>query len=173
MSMKFISYFAVLMACVLLTGCGFEPLYGGAPTASAGRTVPQGLDQVDINLIPNAEGVFLRNALMDRFYQSGYPAQPAYTLTIDEIKQSKSDFDITIDSEATRRQLTLSTRLILSEVGTLKPVLERKVKIVTSYDVIGSQFSTRIAEDDARKAALNDLARQIETHIALFLSQGR
>jgi LPS-assembly lipoprotein len=163
--------FLLLAPCLLLlSACGFEPVYG-TKAGAQGVTPAQGLDQIDIQLIPDAEGVYLRNALIDRFYQGGYPANPRYSLSVDPIKQSKSDYDITVESEATRRQLTLRTRLILRETGKAEAVLTRDVKIVTSYDVIGSQFNTRIAEEDARRAGLNDLARQIETEIALFLGR--
>lgn len=144
-------------------------MYGSA--ASTGMTAEQGLDKIDIALIPNAEGVFLRNELIDRFYQNGYPADPLYTLIMTEIRETESDFDVTIESEATRRQLTLTTTLQLTDLKTGETILTRPLKTVTSYDVIGSQFATRIAEEDARKAALRDIARQAEMQISLFLGR--
>lgn len=161
--------FTLLGCLFLLSGCGFQPVYGTA--SSAGQTAEQGLDQVDIALIPDAEGVYLRNALIDRFYQNGYPVQPRYRLAIDKIVQSESDYDVTIESEATRRQLTLYATVQLMDVTKTEPLFRRELRTVTSYDVIGSQFTTRVAEEDARKAALNDLARQIETQVALFLAR--
>lgn len=160
----------LLVTCnLLLTSCGFQPLYGSAGAQSQ-ITAEQGLDQVDIALIPDAEGVYLRNALIDKFYRYGYPAQPRYELRVAKIEQEESDFDVTIESEATRRQLTLYAQVSLMGAGNPEPLFTRHLRAVTSYDVIGSQFTTRVAEEDARKAALNDLARQIETQVSLFLS---
>jgi LPS-assembly lipoprotein len=168
---KFMTRLLQLATCtLLLTSCGFQPMYGTAGTQSQ-ITAEQGLDQVDIALIPDAEGVYLRNALIDRFYQNGYPAQPRFRLTVDKIVQSESDFDVTIESEATRRQLTLFATVQLTDVTKTEPLFKRELRTVTSYDVIGSQFTTRVAEEDARKAALSDLARQIETQVSLFLSR--
>jgi LPS-assembly lipoprotein len=151
---------------------GFRPMYGTAATHRQ-MTAEQGLDQVDIALIPNAEGVYLRNELIDRFYQNGYPAQTALYDPDGRLKsvQTESDFDVTVESEATRRQLTLSSSLQLTDIKTGAMVLNRPLKTVTSYDVIGSQFATRIAEEDARKAALRDIARQAEMQISLFLGR--
>lgn len=168
-------------ALLLLASCGFEPMYGSyAPSASlptadgsAPGTVESALDQVQIALIPDAEGVYLRNLLIDRFYRNGYPASPAYTLSVAKIAQSRSDLDITVESEATRRLLTVTTAMILTDNATNAKMLERTFKVVNSYDVIGSQFSTRVGEQDAMEAALADIARQIELQITLFLNRGR
>lgn len=166
---------------LLLAACGFEPMYGSyapatsAPTAdgAAPVSVETALDQVQIGIIPNAEGVYLRNLLIDRFYRGGYPAAPAYTLQIGTINQTRSDLDITFESEATRRLLTVTTSMTLVDNATKSRLLERSFKVVNSYDVIGSQFSTRVGEQDALEAALADIARQVELQISLYLNRGR
>lgn len=170
-----------LSFALLLAACGFEPMYGSyapaasVPTAdgSAPAAVENALDQVQIALIPDAEGVYLRNLLIDRFYRNGYPASPAYTLSLSKIAQSRSDLDITIESEATRRLLTVTASMVLIDNATSAKMLERTFKVVNSYDVIGSQFSTRVGEQDALESALADIARQVELQITLFLNRGR
>ena len=151
---------------LFLTACGFTPMYG-----SEGQNAAAGLDKVEIATIPDAEGVFLRNALIDRFYQDGYPVSPAYRLEISKIAEQGRDLDITIESEATRKQVYLSTTLNLFDKTTGQSVLSRSLTALTSYNVLGTQFTTRISESDAREAALNDLARQIETQVALYLKK--
>lgn len=168
----------ICLTVLFLAACGFQPMYGShspaaAPSSSGGGAAPEaGLDQIEVGIIPDAEGVFLRNALIDRFYRSGYPANPAYTLNVSKVEQSRSDYDITRESEATRRQLSLTTSLQLVDNATGQTVLSRPLKVVSSYDVIGSQFTTRVAEQDALEAALTDLARQIELQLALFFNRG-
>jgi LPS-assembly lipoprotein len=148
-------------------------MYGAHTPAPAGQGEPEAtLSQVSIGNIPNAEGVLLRNLLIDRFYRNGYPVNPPYSLRVGEIQQTRSDLDITIESEATRRLLTVLTHITVVDNATQAVMLERDVKVVNSYDVIGSQFTTRIAEQDALKAALNDMARQIELQMTLFLNRG-
>lgn len=158
---------AVLTGFLLfLTACGFTPMYG-----SEGQNAAAGLDKVEIATIPDEEGVFLRNALIDRFYQNGYPASPAYRLEISRIAEQERDLDITIESEATRKQVYLTTTLNLIDKSAGKSVLTRNLTAITSYNVLGTQFTTRISESDAREAALNDLARQIELQTALYLKK--
>lgn len=157
-------------ALLLLASCGFTPMYGSA-AGGTGVSATAGLDRVDISIIPDGSGVFLRNDLIDRFYQNGYPSSPTHTLTVTRIEELGRDLDITIESEATRKQIKLTTTLTLIDKASGTSVLSRKVTAITSYNVVSTQFATRISEDDAREAALHDLARQIETQVALYFKK--
>lgn len=156
-----------LLFLLSLAACGFSPMYG-AKTGGGGVDATAGLDRVDIAVIPDATGVYLRNILIDNFYRGGYPASPAYTLTVTRIHETENNLDVTRDSESTRKQIKLRTKMILSDKATGKPLLNRDLVTVTSYNVLGSQFTTRVSEADAREAALADLARQIENQIVLY-----
>lgn len=160
---------AVFCLPFLLSACGWQPVYGTpGPAGSGPATAEDRLDSIEISTIPDAEGVYLRNALIDRFYRNGYPAMPLYRLQLSKINETTQDFDITVESEATRRQLRLSTVLVLTDLQTGQKVLERNLSAVTSYNVLESEFATRVSEQDGRESALNDLARQTELQIALF-----
>lgn len=162
--------FLPLMLIIFLAACGFSPMYGSGK-GSMGVSAIEGLDTVDIALIPDQKGVALRNILIDRFYQGGYPATPAYTLKVSEILERESDLDITIESEATRKQIKLNADMVLSDHKTGQIVLSRQLYATTSYNVLGSQFTTRVSEGDAREAALADLARQIEMQVSLYFKR--
>ena len=163
----------LLSALVVLTlaACGFSPMYGSRGAGASGLSATQGLDQVEISVIPDQTGVYLRNILTDNFYQNGYPASPRYRLDVTAVSENISDLDITIDSESTRRQITMSTTINLIDLGTNQVVMTRVVTALTSYNVLGSQFTTRVSESDAREAALADLARQIESQTALYFKR--
>lgn len=166
MLLRLNTFFLVL----LLMGCGFTPMYG-SKAENEQKSAVQKLSTVDIAVIPNANGVFLRNILIDQFYQNGYPQNPSYVLNINKIEEQKTDLDITIDSEATRKQIKLTTTMFLKDKNTDVVVLTRSLSAITSYNVLDSQFTTRISEQDVREAALADLARQIETQTILFLNR--
>lgn len=177
----------LILPCLILASCGWEPMYGGSVGSSGStnvgvgasmdftpksfQSVRAGLNRIEINAVRDAEGVYLRNALIDRFYSNGYPENPVYTLSIGDINQSTYDFDITVDSEATRRQLTVAASMTLIDKQTGEIALQRSVKSSSSYDVLGSQFTTRVAEQDVREAALDDIARQIEQQIVLYFKR--
>lgn len=159
------------LAILTLSACGFTPMYGSQSGAQSGMQAAAGLNQVEIDMIPNAEGVALRNHLIDRFYASGYPSNPRYRLAVAPIQQNIVNFDITIEDEATSRQVQLTTRFALRDEQTSEVVLERTIKGYASYNIIGSQFTTRVSEADAREAAIRDMARQIELQLALFFNR--
>ncbi len=167
--------FLQLTACnLLLTSCGFSPVYGTHSHNNASQAAPTskaGLNNVEILNIPNREGQLLRNALIDRFYTSGTPTNAKYTLKISPIQENIYNFDITIDSEATRRQLRLKTRMELIDNETNKTLVTQHLLSIASYNVLTSEFSTLVTEQSARKNALNDLARQIERQVALYFNK--
>ncbi len=154
-----------LVYFLLLTGCGFTPLYGGGAAPQAR------FDTVEIGNIPDREGQYLRNALIDRFYTQGRPSSPDHTLVVAPIVESLTDLDITKNSSATRAQLRLSTTMTLLENASGKPVLTRTLTSLNSYNILASQFTTRVSEENVREAALDDLARQIETQMALYFKR--
>jgi LPS-assembly lipoprotein len=163
----------LLPVLALLSGCGFQPMYGShanAPSVSGG-TAEAGLDQIAIAPIPNREGVFLRNALIDRFYRQGTPASPRYDLFMKEIGESKASLDITTSSETTRAQLTQTTLMTLQDRQTGKAVLTRTLTSITSYNILESEFASRVSQENARQSGLDDIARQAELQISLFLNR--
>lgn len=157
-----------LVLIPFLSACGFTPMYA---TSGKTSTVKSDLSQIEIGIIPDRSGQFLRNELIDRFYTGGYPATPKYALSVNPITERITDFDITVASEATRQQIKLSTTIRLTDVETNKNILTRSVTSITSNNILESEFSTIITEQSARDAALNDLARQIERQLALYFSK--
>ena len=162
--------FLPVIAAFILVSCGFSPMYGTA-SQNKSATVESKLSLIDIAIIPNREGQFLRNELMDRLYRNGIPSNPSYTLKVKAINEAVSNFDITIESEATRRQLRLTTNMVLEDNKTGEAVLKRSLQAITSHNVLESEFSTIVTEQSAREAALNDLARQIELQLTLHFSR--
>lgn len=166
-----ILYFLFLVSgfCLLASGCGFHPMYGKNKYTPV--SAEDFLAAVKIGNIPDYEGQFLRNALIDRFYRYERPENPVYALDVSRISETLADLDITKSSDATRGQLKLKTSLRLADLRTGKIVLERNLQAITSYNILGSEFASRVTEENARKNALEDLARQIELHISLYLKR--
>lgn len=166
-SLKILSGAALALA---LSGCGFQPMHGTAFQSEKQATVQEVLSQVEIGNIPDREGQYLRNALIDRFYTQGRPAYPKYELSVSEISESRTELDITKSSDATRAQLRLATAIQLTDTSSGEVLLTRNLHAVSSYNVLGSEFATRVSEKNTRENALQDLARQIELHIGLYLN---
>lgn len=167
--------YVFLLSLFALSACGFTPIYGdqSTPQTQEGSSLkPQfQFNHIAIAIIPNREGQFLRNALIDRFYTKGAPSNPTYELRMSYIREKIYDFDITLESEATRRQLQLSTTLTLIDTATKKTILSRSLTAIAANNVLESEFSTLVTEQYARENALNDLARQAERQISLHFTK--
>ena len=164
--------FALLACCLgFLAACGFTPLYG--QNGVDGKGVTAQFNDIQISNIPDRSGQILRNALIDRFYTHGRPVDATYTLNIPSIKETVTDLDITKNSDATRAQLILETSLILLDNQSGKAVLKRNLHAITSYNILQSQFTTRISEQSARENALQDLARQVEMQLGLYFKRAQ
>ena len=149
-----------------MSGCGFQPLYGTRSQNSISTV--SALQNTDIALIPNFEGQYLRNALIDQFYPNGYPQNAQYTLEIAPIQENRKDLDLTRVSDATRSELELSSRMLLRDKETGAVLMTRNINTTTSYNLLASEFSTRVSKTAARENLLDDMARQVERYLALY-----
>jgi LPS-assembly lipoprotein len=151
-----------------LTACGFTPLYGEKTAGSHNAE----LAHIAVDMIPDREGQILRNDLLDRFYVAGTgPAvSPRYRLQVARVNESYSELDITKSAEATRGQLLLTSSMVLIDTETGAAVLTRPLRAVTSFNILTSEFATRVTRQNARENALADLARQIELATKLYLT---
>ena len=150
-----------------LSACGFTPVY--STIGDNANAVSNELSDIKIALIPDQEGQMLRNSLIDRFYKNGYPTNPKYQLTVSKILETVKDLDVTITSDTTRAQLQLKSTFRLTNIKTEELVIDHKLRATTSYNVLGSEFATRVTERNARENAIEDLARQIERDISIYL----
>ena len=160
------------LTTIFLTGCGFTPMYGqhsaSEPTGQS-AAVSQQLSQIGIDIIPDREGQLLRNHLIDRLYRSGYPSTTIATLKVSKVNETRTELDLTKSSDATRAQLHLTATMTLQDTKG-KTLLNRSIQSVTSFNILGSEFASRVTEEAARENALRDLARQIELNLSLYYS---
>jgi hypothetical protein len=155
---KFATLFALITTMVTLVACGFHPVYGVNKHTNIG--VEQHLAQIHIGNIK------------DRFYRDERPNSPLYTLSIQNLRERITELDITKDAESTRGQLRTTARLVLTDQdGAI--LLERNVSSTASFNVLASEFTNRVSEQNTRENTLGDLARQIEQHIALYFKKAQ
>ena len=158
-----------LICVLLLTACGFHPVYGVNKYTPVGAETK--FHQIEISNIPDREGQYLRNALIDRLYRDGRPESPQYTLSLTPLNETQRDLDITIDSDTTRAQLRIETAMRLINNETKEVLINRALNSTASYNVLGSEFTNRVSEQSTRENILDDLARQVEMQISLYFKR--
>ncbi len=149
--------FAVCMMAIVISACGFRPLYQGTNTLAGGSSP---LDSVEIAEMRGSLGLFLKNALIDRFYHNGYPSNPRYTLKVNVIETYRN-IVIQKNDTTTRTQLVLRANYELIDRTTRKSIDSGSMRAVMAYNNLLSQYTTVVTQNDARDAAIRDLADKL------------
>ena len=157
-------HIALVFLLMMVTACGFTPVH----SPSGKNDVDVALSGIDIAIIPNREGQYVRNELIDRINYNGYATNPTHRLIVSPIKERSVEIGLDKDDEASRAQLRESTTMRLIDIQTNKVVLQRSVNSVTSYNILAGQFTTYVNEEDAREQALSALANNIVTELELY-----
>lgn len=149
----------------LLGGCGFEPMY--AETAQR-QQVSDAFADIEIANIPDRDGQYLRNELIDRLYTEGRPADAKYRLDVAPLKKDLYRQGITKDATYTRERMEISTTIKLVEKSTGKVVMERTPRAVGSYNLLDNQFGTLVSRDSLTNHLLAELGDSIQTSVSLY-----
>lgn len=168
----------VAAALVLLSACGFTPMYAAPDMAAhvdgakdgtgAPLSLAQALNAIAVEPIPERNGQILRNYLLDRLNRGGRPDVPLYRLSI-ALATPSSRSGIQQDDSATRQQLRLSATYRLHEIGTDRVLSSGVARVTVGFPVLVDEYATLIAERDAMDKGLQDLARDLEMRLGAYL----
>jgi LPS-assembly lipoprotein len=153
-----------------LAGCGFRPLYGRANTDASGVSVDRQMAGIRISAIANREGQQLHNALRDRFNPLGQPADSAYTLDINLTTRTYGTL-AKRDLSSTRRNVEMNAFYNLRD-SEGKIVMRDRSVITTGYDEFDDPLNDISAYEDTIRRSTLQLAEQIRTRVAVFLTAG-
>jgi LPS-assembly lipoprotein len=156
----------IVLALALLTGCGFQPLYA----EREGRSASEELAAVKIEPLPDRSGQLLYNALRDGLNPLGRPASPDYLLRI-TLEESSEELALRTDETATRVNVTWRAAFALFPIEGKEPVYQGVSRTITAFNVLDSPYATLTSSEDARARALNDIAREIRSRLAVFLTR--
>ncbi len=157
----------MIVAMVLIAGCGFEPLHG---QQQSGVNATSAMRQISVPPIPERLGQLLRIELTNRLSPSGPPRAPAFVLNV-SVSESKQNLAVRKDATATRANLIISAKFELTDAKTEESLLIGTIRSINSYDILDSDFATLSAESDARRREALDLATEIKSRLGIFLSQ--
>ena len=149
-----------------LSGCGFQPLYGG--TTAGGQRLSAVMASVDVVPIPGRVGQRLRNELIFHNTGGGNPAPTRYKLEI-AIKETVTDQLVEITGNATGQvyQLDAAFKLIDNNGRVL---YQGKAISRAPYNRFQEIFANVRARYDAENRAARTVAESVKTQVAAFLS---
>jgi LPS-assembly lipoprotein len=159
---------AVLLAVMLLlSGCGFHPLYGTPENGTASPT--DRLATVRIAPMSDRIGQQLHNMLRDRLNPGGQPRKPDFELRI-VLTESRQELSIRKDETASRANLIVAAQFALHDIATQQIVLRGQARSINSYNILTSQFATTSSELNARKRGLREVSEDIRTRLGIYFA---
>ena len=152
---------ALAAATLLLSACGFTPMYGTA----GGSPI---LARIAVTAQDTRLGYRLREQLEDALgWDRG--AQPLYRLTTETV-QSRRPLGRRIDDTATRYELTVRTTWTLTPAGAGTPLTGTETSTST-YAAADQPYAAIAAQQDGEDRAAAELARLIRIDILRALSE--
>ena len=156
---------AILVAALLLTGCGLHSLYGGGRSGLVAGT----LRSVTVAPIPGRSGWLVRNKLVDRLGESGEgPARYRLDVTLDD---NITAFGLRADRAATQERRTLRARYQLVDAANGTVLLDATAGSDAGIDIVSSESATVAAEQTAAEQLSEIVADQIVARLAIYAAR--
>lgn len=156
----------LLMAvAVVLTGCGFRPMYGSSP-GNAG--VSAELAAIAIPEATDRTGQLIRNDLISTM-KAGSGGNK-YTLTLKTTVKNQGVIKKTLPA-VTRQAVNIVVEYELMERASGNTITTGKTFSNVSYDVIRQPFADLQAQTDATERAALEVAGDIRTRLAAYFAK--
>lgn len=147
----------LLMIPLVLSACGFQPVYGTGGTGSALR------GKVEVSAPDDVESYWLvQNLEEDLGRNTSSALEYDLAVTVATTQQGQA---ITASNEITRYSIIGSANYTLTNKASGQIVASGKVDNFTGYSATGSTVETLASERDARHRLMNILADQITTQL--------
>lgn len=154
---------AVSALALLLTGCGFSPLY-------AQRGVTPGLSAIQVDAPQTRTGYLLREELDDAFARDlSRPATYRLALKVDEDRRARG---LRVDDVATRYEVLLRVDYALIPVGGgVAPLTQGRAEVSVTYDSADQPYAGVAAQTDGQERAAAQAAQRIRLDLARWFAQ--
>lgn len=153
-------YASLLCALLLLSACGFQPLYSKQDRNDSGDF----LSAIIITDDGTRPGQLARLAVEENF--ASRTGESTGTLTL-KLRTQESKYAATVeqDGQISRYNIAMITQYEVRAAGQKALITEGAVRAMASYNVVLSDFATYLAEEDARERALRETAEALRSRM--------
>ena len=144
----------LLIGFLLLTACGYEPIYGVDKPAN------KIMGKIDVEVSNGRNAFELRDRLIERL--GVLESDPNYLLKYSSSIKSKN-LTISKDNDVTRYTLQGETNFDLVDLASKKVIYTNSISSNTAYSATAGTYPTAIAERDANVRLSRDMADKIVT----------
>jgi LPS-assembly lipoprotein len=162
---------SAIVVAMLLSGCGFHPLYGGMNADMRGK-----LSSIYVEPVPERLGYELRNTMIDLLDGPGTSSGATYRLKL-ALSQSTQGIALQNDATITRYNDTLTVTYELSDMAG-HIVTKGTETGLSAYNVLPTgptialspqaNYGTLAAQQDADKRAAQDIAQRIRFDLNVY-----
>jgi LPS-assembly lipoprotein len=157
---------AAAMACLVLAGCGFHPLYGDS---SAGGDLAKEMASIQVMQISEHYGQVMTNNLSDGLNPHALRVPTAYHLEV-VLREGTYQLATRADGTPSRAALQLSATWLLRRVSDNQVVTKGAVKSSAGYDVLPNDYAVVVTGNTDELRAVHDLSDQIQLSVADYLT---
>ena len=144
----------LLIGFLLLTACGYEPIYGVDKSAN------KIMGKIDIEVSNGRNAFEFRDRLIERL--GALESEPTYLLKYISSIKSKN-LTISKDNDVTRYTLQGETKFDLIDLASKKVIYTNTIVSNTAYSATAGTYPTAVAERDANVRLSRDMADKIVT----------
>lgn len=150
---------------LLLSGCGFTPLYNDSGAGAGDASVSSALASVTVAPQQNRQHQLIRDHLT-RLMNSGGNGDYQMTVVLNE---NRLGFGIRQDASAAQEKLTMTATIQMTETGgDGSAILSKTFSRSLSYDLVQSDFAILAKREDSQKRLLKALAEDIHRSVSLY-----
>ena len=146
----------------LLSGCGFQPLYGERNTAV--------LDQLSAILVkaqPDDLGRDIQFGLEDKLHSDG---RDTYVLVLKH-KRTVRNIAVETDQEVTRKNVHLTVDFDLRDRSNGTQLYKSSAFTIVGYNQVDSQFANILASRDADQRAAQAVVQDIHAQLGIYFQR--
>ena len=152
---------------VMLTGCGFHPLY--APSGT--HDWDPDLAAIDVLPISDRPGQILALALREDLNPRGVSVPKRWDLQTG-LRVTRTDLGIQRNATATTSEITVSAIFQITDQGG-RIIYSSSSSAVGSFDLVNDAYATQVAAQDARDRAIRQVADEMVLRLAIFVRDQR
>ncbi len=161
---RLLALVAVTASALMLSSCGFRPLYGDRAGASG-----QALAGVEIASIEGRLGQRLRNVLVDRFQPGGRAERADYRLQV-RVDASDTLLDNQFDNATLNNTVSVNASYELRDSA--GQIVDTGIAQAFLYkSPVPGQYALLVAQQDAYLRAVDLIAGDITRKVSLFMDR--
>lgn len=158
-----------LLLAAGLGACGFTPVYAKPDAQTA--SMQEKLQDIEIGLIADREGQYLRNALLDQMAAAPAGATQRYFLRVWQLKHEDSSFGIRKNAASTRGDVTMTATMELIDQDSGKVLLTRQLRTRGGYNRLDNLYGSLVSKEDAIDRLLDEMSERIVTELSLYFGR--